>query len=88
MLAGDQRNRDVQRFVAYEAGRLMCSLSPHNHPIVTTRPDQNSFLSSIQAQYPSGVGTSGSLLIGLGRRLGEHRRWSQSGHKTGATLQG
>jgi hypothetical protein len=23
----------------------------------------------------------------LGRRLGEHRRWSQSGHKTGATLQ-
>jgi hypothetical protein len=31
----------------------------------------------------------GNVLIScklLGRRLGEHRRWSQNGHKTGATL--
>ncbi len=28
-----------------------------------------------------------AILIFPGRRLGEHRRWSQNGHKTGAALQ-
>ena len=35
----------------------------------------------------SNLGNSVYLLITWGRRVGEHRRWSQSGHKTGATLQ-